>query len=232
MAVASVVATGWNRLHPNPVEGEQARAARHALNQQRSRICSPPDVIARSEHGCVDVRDSEGNLLPIGIDSSHVAAAEFDELPAAMPATRRRRNPIRLSIARPLGHTIDGAWWPRAEHIDPELAQLVTILTPLLGNIRTINVNWSSLQRPPALNWPGWENKRQHVITVIGATGRANILVIPCATGRPLAVMVMRRAARMPIAPDDRGKATFATAGAILRAAAQQGEPTRPEAAR
>jgi hypothetical protein len=54
---------------------------------------------------------------------------------------RRSANPIRLSVARELGHDIDGAWWPRADRITNELPSLVSVLTPLLGDITSINVN-------------------------------------------------------------------------------------------
>jgi hypothetical protein len=135
---------------------------------------------------------------------------------------RRQANPIRLSVARELGRNIDGAWWPRADRITNELAELVAALTPMLGDITSINVNWSPLQRPPALNWPGWEHKRQHIMTVNGTHACANLLIISYATHSALALMVMRCAANLPIEAVDRDKPAFLTAGSILRAAQQQ----------
>jgi hypothetical protein len=136
--------------------------------------------------------------------------------------TRRRANPIRLCVARELGHDIDGAWWPRADRITTELPNLIAVLTPLLGDITSINVNWPPLQRPPDFNWPGWEHKHQHVITVNGGDACANLLIIPYATYSALALMVLRRAANLPIDPADRDKPAFLTAGSILLAAQQQ----------
>ncbi|MGH3576590.1 MAG: DUF5994 family protein, partial [Mycobacterium sp.] len=72
----------------------------------------------------------------------------------------RRANPIRISVARELGQDIDGAWWPRTDRITYELPNLVAVLSPLLGDVTAINVNWPPLQRPPDFNWPGWEGKR------------------------------------------------------------------------
>ena len=135
---------------------------------------------------------------------------------------RRQANPLRLSVARELGRDIDGAWWPRADRITNELPTLVAALTPLLGDITSINVNWSPLQRPPDLNWPGWEHSRQHVITVSGTHACANLLIISYATHSALAIMVMRCAANQPIEAADRDKPAFLTAGSILRAAQQQ----------
>jgi Family of unknown function (DUF5994) len=136
--------------------------------------------------------------------------------------SRRHANPIRLSVAHALGRDIDGAWWPRADRITNELPDLVAVLTPLLGDIDTINVNWQPLQRPPDFNWPGWEHKRQHVMTLSGTLCSANLLIIAYTTHSALALMVMRCAADLPIEAADRDKNAFLTAGSILRAAHQQ----------
>lgn len=136
--------------------------------------------------------------------------------------SRRRANPVRICVAHALGRDIDGAWWPRVDRINYELPALVAVLTPLLGNITTIQVNWPPLQRPPDFNWPGWEYKRQHVITLNGEDACANLLIIPYATYSALALMVLRRAAGLPIELADRSKPAFVTAGSILQAAQQQ----------
>lgn len=134
----------------------------------------------------------------------------------------RRARPVRLTVASELGHGIDGAWWPRVDRITNELPDLVAMLTPLLGDITTINVNWSPLQRPPDLNWPGWEGKRQHVMSLSGRLAHANLLVISYATRSALALMVMRCAANLPIEAADRDKPACLTAGSILRYARRQ----------
>lgn len=138
-----------------------------------------------------------------------------------MPGTRHAR-PVRLTVAHQLGRNIDGAWWPRADRITNELPNLVAVLTPLLGDVTDIDVNWSPLQRPPDLNWPGWEGKRQHVMTISGTQARVNLLVISYATHTALALMVMRCAAGLPIEAADRDKPACLTAGSILRYARQQ----------
>ena len=140
---------------------------------------------------------------------------------------RRRANPIRLSVAAELGREIDGAWWPRADRITNELPNLLDTLTPLLGAIDAINVNWPPLQRPPEFNWPGWEGKRQHVMTVSGPDECVNLLIVPYATYSGLALMVMRRAADLPIEDGDRDKPAFAMAGSILDAARLQQARTK-----
>jgi hypothetical protein len=134
----------------------------------------------------------------------------------------RRDNLLRLCISRQLGRDVDGAWWPRADRITNELPGLIATLIPLLGDITSINVNWPPLQRPPDFNWPGWEHKRQHVMTFNGGEARANLLIIPYATESALALMVLRRAADLPIDPADQTKPAFFTAGSILQAALLQ----------
>ena len=137
---------------------------------------------------------------------------------------RRQRpdNLVRICLAQELGRDIDGAWWPRADRITNELPGLIATLMPLLGEITSINVNWPPLQRPPDFNWPGWEHKRQHVMTLNGGDARANLLIIPYATESALALMVLRRAADLPIDPSDQRKPAFVTACSILHAALQQ----------
>ncbi|MCA2240859.1 MULTISPECIES: DUF5994 family protein [Mycobacterium] len=136
--------------------------------------------------------------------------------------SRRTAVPVRVSVAHQLGGDIDGAWWPRADRITNELPGLVAALTPLLGDICSVNVNWPALQRPPDFNWHGWEHKRQHVMTFIGSEERVNLLIVPYATYSGLALMVLRRAAGLPVEGKDRDKPAFVTAGSILQAARQQ----------
>ncbi len=143
---------------------------------------------------------------------------------------RRQANPLRLSMAVERGRDIDGAWWPHADRVTNELPNLVAVLTPLLGSIDSINVNWSSLQRPPDLNWPGWERKHQHVMTLNGADSQANLLVISYATNSALAHMLLRCAAQLPIEVADRAKPAFVTAVSVLRAARQQRAVSEPRA--
>jgi Family of unknown function (DUF5994) len=142
--------------------------------------------------------------------------------PGAPLGARGQANPVRLSVARELGRDIDGAWWPRADRINNELADVVAVLTPLLGDISSINVNWSPLERPPDCNWPGWERRHQHVMTISGTLARANLLVISYTTHSTLALLVLRCAAHLPIHATDRDKPAFLTADAIVQAATRQ----------
>jgi hypothetical protein len=176
--------------------------------------------------GAVDA-DREGTVPVDSANPARVAQRSDHEVHLVRAvihpiAGRRRDNPVRLCVARELGHDIDGAWWPRADRIANELPGLVGVLTPLLGAITSINVNWPPLQRPPDLNWRGWEHKRQHVMTVSGWEACVNLLIIPYATHSALALMVLRRAADLPINSADRDKPAFVAAGSILFAAQQQ----------
>lgn len=135
---------------------------------------------------------------------------------------RRHATPIRLTLATELGQEIDGAWWPRTDRISVELPQLVTALSSRLGEVTGIDVNWPPLQRPPDLNWQGWQQRQQHVMTVTGLDELANVLIVPYCTNGTLALMMLRRAADLPIDAAHRETASFHTAGSILYAARQQ----------
>ena len=132
---------------------------------------------------------------------------------------RRLRSPLRLTLAAKLGHNIDGAWWPRTGHIAGELPELVAVLGSRLGEIIDIKVNWSSSEGPPKLESYGWEGKHQPVMTISGRNARANLLVVSYRTSTALAVMVLRRAADLPIDPGHRDTQAFRTADCIVRAA-------------
>lgn len=135
---------------------------------------------------------------------------------------RRQATPIRLTLALELGQNIDGAWWPRTDRIGAELPELVGALSARLGEVTGIAVNWPPLQRPPDLNWQGWQHKQQHVISVNGAEQLANVLIVPYCTNGTLAQMMLRRAADLPIGPAHRDSTPFHTAGSIIYAARQQ----------
>jgi hypothetical protein len=149
-----------------------------------------------------------------------MATSAADSTPCrSAAATRRPASQVRLTLASRLGHEIDGAWWPRTGQISQELPELVSILDARLGQIIDINVNWSSLQRPPDLNWHCWGGVHQHVMTVSGRDARATLLIVPHRTGTALAVMILRRAAGLPIYPAHRDSRAFQTADSIIRVA-------------
>lgn len=135
------------------------------------------------------------------------------------PATARPASPVRVTLASRLGHDIDGAWWPRTGRISRELPQLVSVLVVRLGEIVDINVNWSALQSQPDLNLHCWRGIHQHVMTVSGRDARANLLIVPHRTATALAVLVLRRAAGLPIYPAHRDSRAFQTADSIVRLA-------------
>jgi Family of unknown function (DUF5994) len=132
---------------------------------------------------------------------------------------RRSASPVRLTLAPRLGNKIDGAWWPRTGLISRELPELISVLDVRLGQIIDINVNWSSLQRQPDLNWDWWQGIRPHVMTVSGHDARAKLLIVPHRTSTALAVMILCRAAGLPIYAAHRDSRAYRTAECILRVA-------------
>jgi Family of unknown function (DUF5994) len=103
-----------------------------------------------------------------------------------------------------------------------ELPELIAVLGTRLGAIIDIEVNWPSSQGPPSFDSYGWESKHQHVMTISGRHGSANLLIVPHRTSAALAVMVLRLAAGLPISPPHRDTQACRTADCIVRAARTQ----------
>jgi hypothetical protein len=134
--------------------------------------------------------------------------------------------PIRLALASELGGHLDGAWWPHSVAVARELAELIDALREPVGEVTDIGVNWSPLDAVPDLDAlsrsapiPGHPARHQRMMTVTGSQGQVNLLVIPSRTTRPLAVMVLRQAAALPILPVHLDTPAYRTAGDIVRAA-------------
>jgi hypothetical protein len=139
-------------------------------------------------------------------------------------------SPVRLTLASRLGCDIDGAWWPRTARMARELPELLAVLGTRLGEIIGVGVNWSSSQGPPDIDAYGWEAKHQHVMTISGRNGRATLLIVPHGTRTALAVMVLRRAAGLPIEPIHLNTQACRTADSVVRAARTQSARSAPAA--
>jgi hypothetical protein len=129
---------------------------------------------------------------------------------------------VRFTLASHLGHNIDGAWWPRTAQIARELPTLVAAVAGRLGDITDINVNWSSAVDPPKLDSYSsynWDGRPQPVMTLSGRIACANLLIISHRTSAALALLVLRRAAHLPIDPKHCGSRAFRTADCVVRAA-------------
>lgn len=106
-------------------------------------------VVAPQQNSITDIIGDS-----LGFDRTIASTAEPTSRMTSTPATRLA-SPARLTLASGLGNEIDGAWWPRSGLISRELPDLVSVLDLRLGRVIDINVNWSSLQRPPDLDWDG-----------------------------------------------------------------------------
>lgn len=144
-----------------------------------------------------------------------------------MSGARRSACPVRIALATALGGDIDGAWWPRVASVATELPELVEALHRPLGEILDIRVNWSTTDRAPdlssmtsyAMSMPGLRHSRQRVMAISGRRARTKLLVVPHLTSSALALMVLRRAASMPIPDAQQLSAVFKTADCVVRAA-------------
>ena len=144
-----------------------------------------------------------------------------------MNTSRRIASPVRVSMAAALGNDIDGAWWMRSASMARELPDLVQALQPALGAVVDIDVNWSAKSNAPVLSTMSVEMAaklhgsaaRHRLMVVTGSTAVANILLVPSTTPSPLALMVLRYAAKLPIPAVDHRTPEYEAAQRVVRAA-------------
>jgi hypothetical protein len=139
---------------------------------------------------------------------------------------RRLGIPTRLTLASQLGEPVDGAWWPYSASVAKELPELIDALEGALGHVVDIKINWSPLEGAPDLDSlhnrgnaaavPGRTVRPQRMMTVTGSHDQVRLLVIPSRTSTALAVMLLRRAARLPIFAAHMGTDAFRSADAIV----------------
>lgn len=171
---------------------------------------------------------------------SHTGSAANESMPNRTPeapvaASRRRSaSSVRLTLASRLGNDLDGAWWPHSSSLARELPELIDALREPLGQVIDISVNWTSLQGVADLDLltcPGIEAiadrrpRHQRLMTVTSSRARANLLVVPWRTSTALAVMVLRRAAALPILPAHLDTPACRRADKIVEAARAERAP-------
>ncbi|MEO9017177.1 MAG: DUF5994 family protein [Mycobacterium sp.] len=147
-----------------------------------------------------------------------------------MTGTRRSARPIRIALAARPGTDIDGAWWPQTASMVGELPGLIEALKQSLGEITNISINWSITDGSPdldsmttaSMSRPGWRDRSQRLMIVTGRLARAKLLVVPHLTTAGLGLMLLRRAAQIPIPLAQQEDPAFGTAEFIVRAARTQ----------
>ena len=108
-----------------------------------------------------------------------------------------------------------------------ELPDLVEALFPALGEVVDISLNWSAGSVTPVLSTMapatvariGWNAPRHRLMSLVGGSATARILVVPAVTSAALAVMVLRQAAARHIPEVDFGTAAYDAAERVIRAA-------------
>ncbi|MFE5191928.1 DUF5994 family protein [Streptomyces sp. NPDC056628] len=112
----------------------------------------------------------------------------------------------RVSLTAAPG-SLDGVWWPRSRALTRELPPLADALDGAWGRITGITVNpahwpvipgWVSLAgRTVRVDWSA-EGQDPHRLTLVSASGRRAMLVIPPETGAAAAAQLMGPAAAVP----------------------------------
>jgi hypothetical protein len=144
-----------------------------------------------------------------------------------MTGARRSARPVRIALAQSFGGDIDGAWWPHTASVAGELPELVEALHRPLGAIIDIRVNWSAMDAAPHLDsmsdtaksMPGWRDRHQRLMVIDGRRARVTLLVVPYMTTPALGLMVLRRAAALPVSGAQQAGKAFQTADRVVRTA-------------
>lgn len=208
------------------VSSETTRAARHWCPSQTLASDDPNTRCRIGANGGFCGRTVFGASAPVPLAFFPCCRAGVDTMNRAV-RTRRLASPVRVVLARDLAGPLDGAWWPHTASIADELPELIGAISPRLGEIRAISINWSSLEGSPDLDALNTVTRmaatrtvgHQRLMTISGAKASAGLLVVPCRTSTALAVAVMRQASGLPVLPADADRREFRTADEIVCAA-------------
>ncbi|WP_111511451.1 DUF5994 family protein [Mycobacterium kyogaense] len=142
-----------------------------------------------------------------------------------IPRARRASRPIRVSLATDRTGVIDGAWWPHSSAIAAELPDLIGALHPALGEVETMQINWSPTEGQLDLETiavgsrkalPGGHYRRPRLMSIVGREAAVKLLVVPSMTSQALGSMVMRAAAGLPPRIDAANNRIYETACLVV----------------
>lgn len=142
-----------------------------------------------------------------------------------IPRARRASKPVRVTLTSELGGGIDGAWWPHTSAIAAELPDLIGALHRALGEIETIQINWSATEGQLDLETiatgsrmmlPGEHHRRPRLMSIVGRNAEAKLLVVPSMTSQALGAMVLRTAAGLPASIEAESGRLYETACVVI----------------
>ena len=141
-----------------------------------------------------------------------------------LTGARRLARPVRLVLARELGTSLDGAWWPHTGSVADELPALIEALHKPLGEIVDLRVNWTATEG--ALNFDSilsgvgtkqvTPRRRHRLMVVVGRSASAKLLVVPHMTTPALGIMVMRCASGRPMSEQEQTAQWSAAAAKVV----------------
>ena len=131
-------------------------------------------------------------------------ARDADVSQRTTPKTRPR---LRLKPKAPTTGYVDGAWWPRSDHLAVELPDLLAVLSVRLGPIEQVIFNLGDWAHEPTeftmggqpVRLGGSTGQPVDTIQVIGGNHKLVLLVVPPGTDQERAHDAMMSAA----APDN-----------------------------
>ncbi|MEW5812214.1 MAG: DUF5994 family protein [Actinomycetota bacterium] len=142
-----------------------------------------------------------------------------------IPRARRASKPVRVSLAPERGGVIDGAWWPHSSAIAAELPDLIGALHRALGEVVTMQINWSptegqmdleSIAVGSRMTLPGGHHRRPRLMSIVGRDTGVKLLVVPSMTSQALGSMVLRAAAGLPPNIDATNSRMYETACLVV----------------
>ncbi|TRW86273.1 hypothetical protein FK535_07360 [Mycolicibacterium sp. 018/SC-01/001] len=142
-----------------------------------------------------------------------------------IPRARRAAKPVRVTLAPQRGGVIDGAWWPHSSAIAAELPDLIGALHRALGEVVSMQINWSPTEGQMDLETiatgsrmasPGGHHRRPRLMSIVGRDAGVKLLVVPSMTSQTLGSMVLRAAAGLPAVAGSTHERAYETACLVV----------------
>ncbi|MBX7452261.1 hypothetical protein GR927_30115 [Mycolicibacterium sp. 3033] len=142
-----------------------------------------------------------------------------------IPRARRAAKPVRVSLATDRSGVIDGAWWPHSSAIAAELPDLIGALHRALGEVLTMQINWSptegqldleTIAAGSRMALPGGHYRRPRLMSIVGRDAAVKLLVVPSMTSQALGSMVLRAAAGLSPSIDAANNRVYETACLVV----------------
>ncbi|NUR61390.1 MAG: hypothetical protein HOV87_22420 [Catenulispora sp.] len=148
---------------------------------------------------------------PTSRDKSQPQPDSQGELPTAVhTAVAPGTAVVRLETIGPRGGVLDGAWWPRSQHIESELPALVSALAGYIGPITRVGLDATAWEDLPTrlvvdgrvVRIDSYPVGDDTILITRGERDRFSLLVVPPNTDPETAKAAMAQSVRQDNASD------------------------------